>query len=149
MIDHRSARQINFDAPAALRVCADEVFIDPAQPWPSLNLPVLANAKPINPSTGRTAPATIIQSGYSIAESRLIRAPYFCESASQRSSRAYRGRSRAVCLNTIAIRPAGSRSAGFSFQHGQPKVSAPKPKSLARNNKTWTRAFGKWPLLGI
>ena len=28
-------------------------------------------------------------------------------------------------------------------------TSAPKPKSLARNNKTWTRAFGKWLLLGI
>jgi hypothetical protein len=28
--------------------------------------------KPINPSTSRTAPATIIQSGYSIAESMLI-----------------------------------------------------------------------------
>jgi hypothetical protein len=33
--------------------------------------------KPINPSISRTAPATIIQSGYSIAESKLIRAPYF------------------------------------------------------------------------
>ena len=29
--------------------------------------------KPINPTTSRTAPATIIQSGYSIAESMLIR----------------------------------------------------------------------------
>ena len=29
------------------------------------------------------------------------------------------------------------------------KTSAPKPKSLACNNKTWTRAFGKWLLLGI
>ena len=28
-------------------------------------------------------------------------------------------------------------------------TSAPKPKSLARNNKTWTQAFGKWLLLGI
>ena len=28
-------------------------------------------------------------------------------------------------------------------------TSARKPKSLARNNKTWMRAFGKWPLLGI
>ncbi len=32
--------------------------------------------KPINPTTSRAAPATIIQSGYSIAESMLIRAPY-------------------------------------------------------------------------
>jgi hypothetical protein len=32
--------------------------------------------------------------------------------------------------------------AGSSFQHGKPKVSARNLKSLARNNKTWMRAFG-------
>ncbi len=37
-----------------------------------------------NPTTSRTAPATIIQSGYSIAESMLIRAPYFFVSATIR-----------------------------------------------------------------
>jgi len=65
---------------------------------PSISRPATARAystylfwlmqKPINPSTSRTAPATIIQSGYSIAESMLIGAPYFFVSASQPSSRA-------------------------------------------------------------
>jgi hypothetical protein len=32
--------------------------------------------------------------------------------------------------------------AGSSFQHGKPKVSPRNLKSLARNNKTWMRAFG-------
>src|SRR5258708_23426117 len=40
--------------------------------------------KKINPNTSRSAPATIIQSGYSIAESMLIRAPYFFVSATIR-----------------------------------------------------------------
>src|SRR5258707_15814879 len=39
------------------------------------NLPVLANAKTDKPEHQQAAPATIIQSGYSIAESMLIRAP--------------------------------------------------------------------------
>src|SRR6266404_9881707 len=62
---------------------------------PSISRPATARAystylfwlmqKPINPSTSRTAPATIIQSGYSIAESMLIGAPYFFVSASQPS----------------------------------------------------------------
>jgi hypothetical protein len=39
--------------------------------------------------------------------------------------------------------PAGSRPAGSSFQYGKPKVSARKPKSLARINKIWVPAFGK------
>jgi hypothetical protein len=61
--------------------------------------------KPINPSTSRTAPATIIQSsGYSIAESKLIRSTLLLR-ASQRPEQ-HR-------LSTIAIRAAGSRSAGF------------------------------------
>ncbi len=29
------------------------------------------------------------------------------------------------------------------------QLTAPKPKSLARINKTWMRTFGKYPLLGI
>jgi hypothetical protein len=60
--------------------------------------------KPINPSTSRTAPATIIQSGYSIAESMLIRAPYFFAFSSNSTSRQS---------------PAGSRPAGFLVLSGR------------------------------
>jgi hypothetical protein len=38
---------------------------------------------------------------------------------------------------------------GFFISAREARGFGAKPKSLARINKIWVRAFGKWPLLGI